>query len=320
MVTFQNMDAVNYLLGKLDEAEQEAIERDYFQKTGSFDELLMAESELYDAYVLDKLAADDRDRFECRLLITARQRQRAGFADALVNYVSSGHTAAIRPSTRGAGWIRSFKELFLSQHLLFYSLASASVLLMAIGAFWWISLDRGGAAETQVAGSSAPAEPVPAPPSTSSSMPESMVTDATPSPSDPPLTERAAAAPRPPAAKAEKQRANPIAALVSTIVLSPGATRDNSGGEVFVVPSASTHLDLRLEFEELGHSSYFAVVETADGQQVWRGKVTHKGEVAFARIPSKRIKAGDYIVSLKGLHPSKTYDPVADYSFTIERK
>ena len=320
MVTFQNMDAVNYLLGKLDETEQEAVERDYFHTTGSFDELLMTESELYDAYALGQLVDDDRDRFESRLLISARQRQRAGFAAALVKYVSSEPGTADLSSPALSSWIPAFKDLFSSQRLLSYSLASATVLLLVVGAFWWISIERGDDAGTQVAGSSVPVEPAPAAPSNFSSSPESTVTDNMPSRPEQSLTERAAAEPRPAAPNAKKQRAKAVAALVSTIVLSPGTTRDNSGGKVFVVPPTSSHIDLRLEFEEIGHTSYYAVVETADGQQVWRGKVPHKGEVAFAKIPSKRIKAGDYIVSLKGLNTSKTYDPVADYSFSVERK
>ena len=45
-----------------------------------------------------------------------------------------------------------------------------------------------------------------------------------------------------------------------------------------------------------------------------------KGDTAFARIPTSRIKSGDYIVTLKGLNSSQVYDTVAEYSFSIDRK
>ena len=320
MMTFQNIDPKDYLLGKLEESDAEAVEKDYFRNAASFNELLMAESELYDEYALNTLAADDRARFENRLLITGKQHQRKGFADALIRYVSDGAPAKAVPAAVTSGWLQTVKEFFSSHRLVSAMAVSAAALLLAVGAFWFASLER-STTDTDVAHSTASTEPTgpttPVPDLSPGSVESNVI--AKTSEVEPPRSKEAPAQRQvPPATPSRKS--NPVAAIVSTIILSPGSVRDDSGGKVFVVPGTSSAIELRLEFEPLGHNSYFAVVETADGQQIWSGNVRHKGDVAFARFPSRRIKTGDYIVALKGLGPTRTYDTVAEYSFTIERK
>ena len=75
-----------FLLGKLAENEREDVERDFFAKPDVFENLLIAENSLTDAYVTSRMAEEDRRLFESRLLINPVQRQRAAFAEFLLDF------------------------------------------------------------------------------------------------------------------------------------------------------------------------------------------------------------------------------------------
>ncbi len=111
-------------------------------------------------------------------------------------------------------------------------------------------------------------------------------------------------------------------AIVSTILLSMGTTRGEDTSGPTTIPKNATQIDLTMTFEAGEHRSYFAVVETADGQQIWRGRLrrrksTEEVKTATISLPAKRLPKGDYIISLKGLLGNGTYEPIADYSVSI---
>ncbi len=313
----QNSEETDFLLGKLTEHDQELIEKGYFNDAGSFEELLIAESELFDAYAAGRLSADDNERFESRLMTTPKQRDRAAFADALAEYAL--RSSGAEKETLISKWKSGILQLFSIKPLLSYSLSTAALLLLAVAGSWWMSSGPTAQRRTDVA--------VSIPPGISDD--RILEVNSPPDFSDMPAEESSDERVAQPARNDRKAKALPSASpraprglsqVISTIVLTPGSVRDNGRAKVFVLPKATTRVDLKLEYDEFDHESYYAVVETADGQQVWRGKARYKDGIVSVDIPSNRITVGDYIVSLKGLSQMKTYDTVADYSFTVERK
>ncbi|HYK21736.1 MAG TPA: hypothetical protein VEV42_13425, partial [Pyrinomonadaceae bacterium] len=77
-----------YLLGKLSEAERESIESEFFADEDAFEQTLIAEDELVDAYARDELPAKERTQFEETFLNSVAARERVQFARALAGAVS----------------------------------------------------------------------------------------------------------------------------------------------------------------------------------------------------------------------------------------
>lgn len=86
-----------YLLGALPEGEAEELEARYFQEGPVFDALLVAEDDLIDAYVGDRLAPDERSAFEAAFLVSPVRRERVEFARALRRAASVAAGRAPRP-------------------------------------------------------------------------------------------------------------------------------------------------------------------------------------------------------------------------------
>jgi anti-sigma factor RsiW len=69
-----------YLLGELSEAEQTALEDEYFIDPSEYDRLCKAEDELLDRYARGSLPEADRERFERSYLTNPQRRRHVMFA------------------------------------------------------------------------------------------------------------------------------------------------------------------------------------------------------------------------------------------------
>lgn len=90
-----------YLLGELDDNEQQELERDYFSNEEAYQQLLAAEDELVYDYVEDRLSQERRHRCESTILATPRGRKNLEFARLLLTTLRSGKSSE-RPF---AAWI-----------------------------------------------------------------------------------------------------------------------------------------------------------------------------------------------------------------------
>ena len=322
METDQNEKAVRFLLGKLTDEERADVEREFFRSTDSFENILIAENSLTDAYVSKRLSPDDRRLFEKRLLINPRQMQKTAFAGTLVKYASQQPVEDVGVSTSESKFSTIFARLFSGQPLFSYSLAAAVFLLLIGVVLWWTSAGSRRLADDDLA--KAPA---------SGEMPDKGSNDNT-------VEQILSVGPdRQISVKEitpETEHAKPILvtkptqpeisrSLISTILLPLGSTRGAEGAKVFVVPKKTDLVNLKLGFESEHFSSYFAVVETVDGQQVWSGKIRKSSKnddsnTVILTVPARLLPRGDYIITLKGLAKGGAYDTVSDYSFTIDRR
>jgi hypothetical protein len=129
-----------YLLGQLDEAERDALEARLFAGEDALTpDLQVAEDDLIDDYVCDRLPLEERRQFEASLPGSPSRRQKVALATDLAR-------AARRPIGRQA--VRGWGLAALA----------ASLLIAAWGAWWLIGrgpAGRGPQDGTQVAGQSA---------------------------------------------------------------------------------------------------------------------------------------------------------------------
>jgi CHAT domain-containing protein/tetratricopeptide (TPR) repeat protein len=142
-----------YLLGELNEAEQQAVEERLMTESELFALLPVVEDELIEDYLGELLSSDERGKFESFFVSTPERRRKLSFAMALRRYVTGEgvaeapaveaptlETVTANPSPRistGASsttgatwWNRSFSTPYLS-------MAAAAVIVVGIVGIWW---------------------------------------------------------------------------------------------------------------------------------------------------------------------------------------
>jgi hypothetical protein len=98
---------IRYLLGTASPEEEAEIEESLFVEPGLHDELLATTDDLIRAYLVGKLPADDRKRFETHFLASARRRERFEFLKdvlATIRDVSGRARPALGGVRRGVDW------------------------------------------------------------------------------------------------------------------------------------------------------------------------------------------------------------------------
>src|SRR5215213_866706 len=122
-----------YLLGEADEAEREAIETMILTNDELFEELLVVEDEVIDAYLNQKLSPEARSHFEKYFLATPERFEQLQFARVFDQYVSAQTTdpsLKSKPAPPPRGW---FYSLYSSPA----RIAVFAILLVVIGLGAW---------------------------------------------------------------------------------------------------------------------------------------------------------------------------------------
>src|SRR6185295_11555864 len=89
-LTDMNKDQLlaDYLLGKLDQPDCEALEEQYFVDPETLEEIGAMQEELFDDYLTGKLQNADRARFEQRFLQTDAGRSHLRFLQGLFDWTA----------------------------------------------------------------------------------------------------------------------------------------------------------------------------------------------------------------------------------------
>jgi tetratricopeptide (TPR) repeat protein len=128
-----------YLLGQLSEEEQTPLEERLLTDDDFFERLNMAEDELIDEYLADRLGPDDRQEFNGHFMIAPERQQKLRFSKALRKYVATG------PKIVPGLWTRIISNSYLR-------LAASIIIVAGIGLgvyrgfFYQSEVDRGLAA------------------------------------------------------------------------------------------------------------------------------------------------------------------------------
>lgn len=133
-----------YLLGELNEAEQQALEEGLLTQSELFSLVPMIEDELIDDYLGELLSAGERGKFESFFLSTSERRRKLSFAMALRRYVTaeaSAEPASAKPS-RGisAGPSSVIGHGMLRNRALsspYVRMAAAAVIVIGLGLGIW---------------------------------------------------------------------------------------------------------------------------------------------------------------------------------------
>jgi hypothetical protein len=333
--TKQEKFAADFLLGKLSEEESIKIEEEFFGKTDRFENILIAENDLIDAYASGSLSPEDLRRFESRLLQTSKQRQRVEFAKTLVKYATSLPAENQSSAHLKTSWLAAFSQLFSIRLMPSVAFAIAAVIFFA-GALW-LAINSGSPSipiNNELASKQTPATEVETQKQLQVAPIEEQKSEDKVNTNNATSKDKSGVAQQLPKTnrnstpvKNRMEQLKKSVTIFSTIILPLGSTRGNesASSQAFDILAKADLVNVQLNIEESGYTSYFAVLETVEGRQVWSGKINKpaKGKnekTVNATIPATLMKKGDYIITLKGLTKDRTYEGIGDYSFTINRR
>lgn len=301
-----------FLLGFSSETERERVESQFFEDDDVFQEMLTAEDDLIDAYARGELSAKERKEFEKRFLTTRQGRERVEFARALAGPQAEREVAA---STWWPGFLGS-----LTGQNSFYRVGLVMALVVVAVGFSGLLIDR-ARINNELRGLRAERARL-----TEESAELRRIADAERARNAELAAQVHTPPPTPePQPSPEPKTNEPSVSLA--FALSPGGVR-GPGGTILPVPQRTRSITLRLSFERpSSHQTYRAAIETADGNSVWRNdsfgsrsNATELRGINLPSIPASALPPGDYILLLSGKRPDGTFEPVANYSFSISRK
>jgi uncharacterized membrane protein YccC len=119
-----------YMLGELDQEEQQRLEREIMTDNHTFEQLSAAEDELVEEYLEGSLSAREREKFEKHFLSTPERRQELKLAKALRRYVAE------KKSESKVSFWESLQALLRTQPAFLKHALSAVLVLAVVGGAW----------------------------------------------------------------------------------------------------------------------------------------------------------------------------------------
>src|SRR5262245_7197778 len=286
----------HYLLGELSEAEQTALEDEYFSDVEKYDRLCKAEDELLDRYSRGSLTEADRERFERSYLTNPRRRRHATFAKALTKVVDEA-TRPAAPQTEGGERIERVgpgiplrtwlaPPLRVPRFTLSLTLITAALLIGLGGTWFAIQTSR---LRARIAEARRESE-------TQRRLAETQARQIADLEAQ---YKRLAEEGERLQAELQAAKATSRAAPV-VFALSVSAFRDSGGQEpgALVIPRGAEEAQLRINLPDHEFPSYQVTLLTTDGREVFvrkslRPQASRIGYVLTMNIPSRKLASGD---------------------------
>ena len=311
---------MRYLLGKLPDSEAAQLEERYFVEDGVFDEIETEEDELVDAYVRGTLSAEDRKRFERNVSRSPRLAERVEFARLLSAVASPSQVVSPKPAKES--WWRSLFNFSWMQNGALRSAVAVALFLVVVGsptAFLWLRVrdERRLAAERTALEQQR--QQLAQQLSDQQAKTNQLASDLQNS-----KAEEQRLAQQLQATKDELARTETQPFVPASIFLFPTSSRGPGNRDVLTVPSDATTIQLKLVLESDDYASYEATVKTPDDREILKRRVkpTRSGQarIIALQFPARLLNSGEYAVTVRGLTPSGTYEPVADYPVRVTKK
>jgi len=302
--------AKRFLLGSLSEAERAKIEDGFLAQDDFYQELLIAEDDLIDAYVRGELPASDRALFEQRTLTSSQLRERVEFTQTLFDSISTKAVVVpARTTVDSISWWQSLAAAFTIRHPALGFGFAAALVVIVLGGLWFVAEKL----RTR-----------PAPEQAQIIQPPSVVPRELPTPGGTPepqqLTGDEVKPVRTPVAEPTERTAPVFAAFT----LTPGLVRGGGGAEPLVLRAVVTDIRLRLTLEGESYEKHRATISTPEGTRVWSGQLSNGSSIKSSQLtlslPARLFKNGDYVLDLSGANAPGKWESVADYSFRIVKR
>jgi hypothetical protein len=309
-----------YLLGDLPEAEQLALEQEFFTDEEKFEQVWAVENELVDRYVRGGLSAVEKNLFEKNYLASPAHRQRVAFAETLVQAADSRRErrTADDENRHSVSWWTAFSRPFRG-NLVQWSGAVATLLLVA-GGLWLftqsarlreqmnqleeaktVEQQRIEELEKEIADARQQSDRLAA-------ELERLRQEQAKSPDQPSI----AGSPNP----LERQS-------VVSLLLSPMIMRSGNDVQQLKISKATTEVLLQMRIQEPEARNFRVSLRTVEGAQVWSGSAgkpgapEKKGSTLAIRIPASKFSTNDYILTLSANNGANQRQEISRYFFTV---
>lgn len=293
-----------YFLGLLPSEERADLERAFFADETLFEDLISTENDLIDAYVRDGLPAAEKVHFEQQYRSSPERWARVEVARALCA-VSIGNEEP-PPLQQSAPWRLLPEFAQLRWPIIGWALAAG--LLVTIAATSWLSLqDRRLRHESAKANNERATL-------------EKQQIEARERQAHAPGDERLAG---PPSSRDKTVRSHLATAILT---LTPGTSRsEDSHAAELVLSSDTARVRLQLTLKDDDYSSYSAILQDPDGNEVSRETGLHSRSIGSAKavdwnLASRLLTSESYIVRLYGTAADGNLEEVSSYSFGVIRR
>lgn len=279
-----------------------ALEARYFAEADMLRKVMAVETDLVDDYARKRLPEDLRARFETGYMATPERRERVRFAEALAARLD-GVERGQQPSW---SWASLKGRLVGPRPALRYA-AGFVVLLIAVGGVWIFLEDREHPADELAVAPVArdetrPAVSEPQPALSPGPKPTEPLDAATPNPASP-------AEPKPPP-------------RIVSLALTIGGVRsgDNSRVPTLLIPRGASAARLSLSLAENAHPSYRLSLQTSSGREIVNDTVVKpRGTTLILTVPSDKLAAGDYVLTVAGIEDDSSVETLGRSLFRVRR-
>ncbi|MBX7221607.1 MAG: hypothetical protein K1Y36_16775 [Blastocatellia bacterium] len=312
---------IRYLLGQLSAAEQERVELRFFRDDEFAEQVCALETELIDRYVTDSLTALERQSFEKKFLTSPSRKERVEIAKTLIQEAPQSFPVPLEQNTPTtvASWKKWFQWIQLPRFEFQPAWAAACLFLVAVGTWLgWNALQlrqdlsvaqnekeqlhqQNRKLETNLASEKQTNEQL------AQSLKQAEEARNR-------LEQQGAVPPTP----------TPPVTLLSFLI-APGLVRDSASSNPLVLPPkvGSVQLLLLLTQEDT-YPSYQVVIKNNQQKAVWKAGGLHSRKVKNGRavavvVPTPRLAAGSYSLTLAGATANGTAEELEDYVLEVQR-
>ncbi len=307
----------DYLLGKLAEDRQQALEEQLMTDGYNYDELLIQEDELIDDFVRGSLPESDEEKFHRHFLCTQERHDKVRFARAFGRYVQS---SATKIHERPSFWRRLTANMIRSQPVLQWATAAAFVVVVFGGV---ISVFENRRLDREIAGLQSEhvalrdqaqglQERLETLDETNADLADELRRERT----GRMTMEQELSARRSPATAPE----------IASYTLQPGLLR-GIGEETprILISKTLNLLQIQLDIGLDDYASYRAALHDVEGEEIWtQNKLeaeTREGKVLVAiDLPSSLLRPGDFSIRLSGQAADGALEPVGRYHFRATQR
>lgn len=294
-----------YLLGDLPEAEQLALEAEFFADGNLLERMQDIETDLADEYVRGLLSRAEQRQFERHYLTTPAHRERVAFARELLRAANEQALPHFVPPKESV-WEKLLAALRAPQFA-FGAAVTAAVLLIA--GIVWLKYQQAGwqqqlaRTETERADERRRLREL-----------ETQLAE---------QNERNAEL----GAELERLRAESSKPAVSPSLFSFILLSGVRGGEqqTLKIPPGTNQIRLQMKIETEAYRRYLANLRPVDGGQSWNpgpvSAVTGKSDTTVSvKVSANKLSPGDYILTLTGVDATGSTEEINRYSFRVASK
>lgn len=297
---------IKYLLGELSEAEQQRIEDQYFRDIEFFDQLLIAEDELIDAYVNSELSGDRLNRFEYYFLQSPERREKVAFAEAWQAFIAKQSEfipdLQISPPPQSI-----FKQLS-------FLLPTTAALIVSISAIWLFvdrinlngELDRAHMAIARIE-------------ERQQSVEDEMIRQKS---RNEELLRKLEASPN---SSTIDKRTLPSPSIATVFFTLSSRTRSSGDGKPLTITSATKQVQLQANFRSTGYTDYGAVLKNLSDDEIRRWTdlkplIRQNIATVVLSLPADLLSTEDYILTLTGATISGAEEVIEEFAFNVVKK